>query len=143
MIKQIGELIAFKVTCGHVNDAKASESILKFLQGIAFGDKGYIGKKLFSILLEKGLKLVTRSRKNMKPISYFPQEKQLLNQRGIIQTVINHFKHHYHIWHTRHRSVMNAIAHLMAGIASYTIEPLKILAIKLMSSNNYLTETSN
>ena len=143
VINERGELIAFKVTRGHVNDAKASESILKFLQGIAFGDKGYISKKLFSTLLEKGLKLITRSRKNMKPISYAPIEKQLLNQRGIIETVINHFKHHYHIWHTRHRSVMNAITHLMAGIASYTIEPLKISAIKLLSANNYLTETPN
>jgi Transposase DDE domain len=143
VINQRGELIAFKITRGNVNDSKAGESILKFLQGIVFGDKGYISKKLFSILLEKGLKLITRTRKNMKPIAYSPMEKQFLNQRGIVETVINHFKHHYHIWHTRHRSVINAITHLMAGIASYTIEPLKISAIKLLSSNNYLTETPN
>ena len=138
-----GELIAFKITRGNVNDAVASETILKSLEGMIFGDKGYISKKLFSKLLEKGLKLITRTRKNMKPISYSPIEKQLLNQRGIIETVINHFKHHYHIWHTRHRSVINAITHLMAGIASYVIEPLKISAIKLLSANNYLTETPN
>ena len=76
----------------------------------------------------------------MKSVSHSPIEKQLLNQRGIIETIFNHFKHHYHIWHARHRSVINAVTHLMAGIASYVIEPLKISAIKSLSANNYLTE---
>lgn len=134
-----GELIAFKMTSAKQNDAKAGESIMRNLQGLMFGDKGYIGKKLFSRLLDKGLKLITRNRKNMKEKIYSPFEKQLLNKRGIIETVINHFKHHYQIWHTRHRSVLNAMTHLMAGIAAYVIEPLKISAIKLLASNNYLT----
>jgi hypothetical protein len=143
VINEQGELIAFKVTRGNTNDAKASESLLKSLQGLAFGDKGYIGKILFSRLLEKGLKLITRTRKNMRPINYTKFEKQLLDQRGIIETVINHFKHHYHVWHTRHRSVMNALTHLMAAVAAYVIEPLKISAIKLLGSNNFLTEIPN
>ena len=50
-------------------DAKAVESILDALQGLAFGDKGYIGKKLCDTLLKKGLKLMTRKRKNMKKTS--------------------------------------------------------------------------
>ncbi|MCD6039038.1 MAG: transposase domain protein [Gammaproteobacteria bacterium] len=134
-----GEVIAFKVTSGKQNDAKAGESIMQKLHGLMFGDKGYIGKELFARLLEKGLKLITRGRKNMKEKNYLPMEKQLLNKRGIIETVINHFKHHYHIWHTRHRSVINALTHLMAGVAAYVIEPLKISAIKLLAANNYLT----
>lgn len=138
VINNHGELIAFKISRGNAHDAKACESILQFLQGKVFGDKGYISKKLFSKLLERGLKLITRTRKNMKPKNYAPFEKQLLNQRGIIETVINHFKHHYHIWHTRHRSIMNALTHLMAGIASYVIAPLKISAIKLLDDSHYL-----
>jgi hypothetical protein len=143
VINNLGELIAFKISSGKQNDAKAGESIMQKLQGLMFGDKGYIGKELFSRLLEKGLKLITRGRKNMKEKIYSPFEKQLLNQRGIIETVINHFKHHYHIWHTRHRSPLNAVTHLMAGIAAYVIEPLKISAIKLLTLNNYLAETPN
>lgn len=139
VINDRGELIAFKMTSGKQNDAKAGESIMENLQGLMFGDKGYIGKNLFSRLIDKGLKLITRGRKNMKEKIYSPFEKQLLDKRGIIETVINHFKHHYQIWHTRHRSVLNAITHLMAGIAAYAIEPLKISAIKLLASNNYLT----
>jgi hypothetical protein len=40
--------------------------LLSALEGLAFGDKGYIGKKLFDELFKKGLKLITRKRKNMK-----------------------------------------------------------------------------
>ena len=46
------------------------------------------------LLLAGGLKLITRQRKNMKPIKKLAIEKQLLSQRGIIETVIRHLKHH-------------------------------------------------
>lgn len=64
-------------------------------------------------------------------------EQQLLNQRNIIETVINHLKHHYQVWHTRHRSVINAMKHLISSLAAYTIEPLKLSAIKLLSCDTY------
>ena len=134
VINNQGELIAFKLTRANTHDAKGGESMFEFLQGMMFGDKGYISQTLFSRLLEKGLKLITRTRKNMKQKEYTRLEKQLLNQRGIIETVIQHLKHHYHVWHTRHRSVTNAMTHLMAAIAAYTIEPLKISALKALSS---------
>jgi hypothetical protein len=136
VINEHGELIAFKITRGNTHDAKAGESLLETLNGMAFGDKGYIGKSLFERLLQKGLKLITRTRKNMKPKQYTALEKQLLNQRGIIETVINHFKHHYYVWHTRHRSVVNAMTHLCAAITAYVIEPLKISAIKMLAYDN-------
>ena len=61
-------------------------------------------------------------------------EKQLLNQRGIIETVIGHLKHCYQVWHTRHRSIINAMTHLVAALAAYAIEPLKLSAIKLLAN---------
>ena len=135
VINQRGELMAFKLTRAHQNDAKAGESLLESLKGLAFGDKGYISQALFERLLEKGLKLITRVRKNMKPAHYSGLEKQLLNRRGIIETVIHHLKHHYQIWHTRHRSVVNAMTHLVAGMAAYAMEPLKLSAFKLLAAS--------
>lgn len=128
-----GQLIAFKVTKGNRADSQEAYSILKTLEGLAFGDKGYIGKALFEALFKNGLKLITRKRKNMKPENLSRAEKQLLNQRCLIETVIGHLKHHYHVWHTRHRSVINAFTHLMAALAAYAIEPLKLSAIKLLA----------
>ncbi len=43
-------------------------------------------------------------------------EKQLLNQREIIETVIGHLKHCYQVWHTKHRSIINAMTHLVAAL---------------------------
>jgi hypothetical protein len=128
-----GELMAFKITKGHRNDCKEAASLLSALQGLAFGDKGYISKKLFDTLFSKGLKLITRKRKNMKKVLLSAYEQQLLNQRGIVETVIGHLKHHYQVWHTRHRSVLNAMTHLVSALAAYAIEPLKISAIKLIA----------
>ena len=125
-----GEFIAFKITKGNRSDSQEVAFLLSKLEGFAFGDKGYISKKLFDVLFSQGLKLITRKRKNMKKVPLSDYEQQLLNQRGIVETVIGHLKHHYQIWHTRHRSVMNAMTHLVSALAAYAIEPLKISAIK-------------
>jgi len=133
VINNIGELIAFKMTKGNVHDGSAGQSLLHRLKGLAFGDKGYIGKKIFDELLKSGLKLITRKRKNMKEKLVINEyEKQLLNQRNLIETVFDFLKHKYHIWHTRHRSVLNAVANLVSALAAYTIEPLKLSAFKLI-----------
>jgi hypothetical protein len=137
VINNEGQLIAFKITKGNVNDVKAAYPLLSKLEGLAFGDKGYISKKLSEELMEGALKLITRKRKNMKDIEPIAAlEKQLLNQRRIIETVFDHLKHHYQIWHTRHRSIINALCHLLAALAAYTIDPLKISALKLLSKTS-------
>ncbi|MFO1257564.1 MAG: hypothetical protein U1E78_04015 [Gammaproteobacteria bacterium] len=50
---------------------------------------------------------------------------------NLIGTVIEHLKHHYQVWHTKHRSIFNAMTHLVWALAAYAIQPLKISAIKL------------
>ena len=134
MINDKGEIMAFKMTTGNQHDSQCAEILLADLEGIGCGDKGYLSKPLFEKLLQNGLKLITRKRKNMKnqdKLSDF--EQQALNQRNIIETVFDYLKHHYQIWHTRHRSIWNAMTHLVAALAAYVIEPLKISAIKLLA----------
>lgn len=136
VVNEQGGLLAFKITRGNRSDSQEAIPLLKALKGLGFGDKGYIGKKIFDELLSSGLKLITRKRRNMKEkLDLSCYEKQLLNQRGIIETVIGHLKHGYQIWHTRHRSIFNAMTHLIAALAAYTIEPLKISAIKLIAND--------
>lgn len=139
VINNHGELIAFKVTQGNKHDSTAAESLLNSLNGLTFADKGYIGKKLFEKLLARGLKLITRNRKNMKErLKLSSYEQQLLNQRGLIETVFNCLKHKYQIWHSRHRSVFNAMTNLVAALAAYVIEPLKLSSFKLLSESQNL-----
>jgi hypothetical protein len=42
--------------------AKKQPLFCKDLKGFAFGDKGYLGKKIFKELLQDGLKLITQKR---------------------------------------------------------------------------------
>lgn len=127
--------MAFKITKGDKHDSQVAVNLLSGLKGKAFGDKGYLGKKIFDELINMGLKLITRKRKNMKNTEQLSQtEKYFLDQRGVIETVIGHLKHAYHVWHTRHRSIKNAMTHLVAALAAYSIEPLKISAIKLLAA---------
>lgn len=128
--------MAFKLTKGDVHDSKTAPKLLGVFKGLAFGDKGYLGKKIFDELCAKGLKLITRKRKNMKEQELNAYEKQLLNQRNLIETVIDHLKNYYQVWHTRHRSIVNAITHLMAALAAYAIKPLKLSAIKLLNMHS-------
>lgn len=135
VINDQGALVAFKITKGSRSDSQEALPLLKGLKGLAFGDKGYIGQKIFEELLSSGLKLITRKRKNMKDkLDVSAHEKRLLNQRGLIETVIGHLKQCCQVWHTRHRSIVNAMTHLVAALAAYAIEPLKLSAIKLLAN---------
>jgi len=128
-----GELMAFKITKGNRHDSKEAVPLLKSLKGLAFGDKGYLGKKIFEELIAGGLKLITRQRRNMKTKPVISRyERQLLHKRGIIETVIGHLKHCYQVWHTRHRSIINALTHLVAALAVYAIEPLQFGSLKML-----------
>ena len=146
VINDQGELIVFKLISGNVDDIKAVETISKDLHGMMFGDKGYVGKKVTKTLLERGLKLITKVRNNMKKPVLSKLEKQLLRQRGMIETVIDHLKNHLNIWHSRHRSVINAMTHLVTALACYCLEPMKISAIKTLadfSAGSKNTEGNN
>ena len=79
-----GELIAFKLTSGNVHGIRAVETISKDLHGMMFGGKGYIGKGVAETLLERGLRLITKVRNNMKKPLLSKLEKQLLRKRGVI-----------------------------------------------------------
>lgn len=70
--------------------------------------------------------------KNKPTISRY--ERVLLHQRGMIETVIGHLKHCFQVWHTRHRSIMNALTHLVSALAAYTIEPLQLGTIKMLTN---------
>ena len=95
------------------------------LFGKVFGDKGYLGKDLFKWLMEQGIKLVTPLRKNMKQALMLMDEKLLLRKRSLIETVNDHLKNVCQIEHSRHRSPVNFVVHLMAGLAAYAMLPSK------------------
>jgi hypothetical protein len=93
--------------------------------GKLIGDKGYISSELFKKLYERGLKLITRIRKNMKNKLVPMIDKLLLRKRMIVETVIDQLKNISQIEHSRHRSPINCMVNVLAGIAADCLQPKK------------------
>ena len=68
MIDLNGNIINACITPGNESDIKPVEQLLSTFKGTIFGDKGYISQDLFTNLLSKGVKLVTKIR-NVDSIS--------------------------------------------------------------------------
>ena len=125
IINDRGGLLGCHLTAGNVDDRSVVEKMADGLFGKLFGDKGYISQSLFEELLAKGIKLVTNMRANMKCRLMEWQEKILLRKRSLIETVNDTLKNVCQIEHSRHRSPINFVAHLVAGLVAYTRLPKK------------------
>lgn len=121
----MGNIISCKITPGNANDLKAAVKMLKDFKGKIFADKGYIGKKEFSILLEQGLILVTSVKKNMKNRLLELWDKILLKKRSLIESIFNVMKSALHLEHSRHRSVVNAVVYILTTLIAYCWKPNK------------------
>jgi len=122
IINDQGELLAFKVTPGNVDDRTPLPDMTKGLYGKLFGDKGYLSQTLFERLYERGLHLVTKIRQNMKNRLMPLVDKLLLRKRALIETVNDQLKNISQIEHSRHRSVTNAMVNLITGLLAYTFQ---------------------
>lgn len=122
VINAFGEIMTAFFTPGNIADNNFSTMLKMFskLKGWAFADKGFINQKAIEELLSKGLHLVTGIRKNMKNKLMSMEQKLLLRKRGIIESVYDILKTVCDIEHSRHRSPVNALVNLYAGLCSYT-----------------------
>ena len=125
IINHKGEIMAVKITPGNVDDRAPLEGMLKNLNGKVFADKGYIDKKLFKRLWDQGIHLITGIRKNMKNYLMPWLDKCLLRKRFIIETVFGKLKQDMGLEHSRHRSPVNAMVHVLSCLAAYCLNPRK------------------
>jgi hypothetical protein len=125
VINDKGELMAFKVTPGNVDDRTPVPDMVELLVGKLIGDKGYISTALSEQLIDNGLQLITRVKKNMKNKLMTLYDKFLLRKRAIIESVNDQLKNISQIEHTRHRSVWNFMVNILAGLIAYALQPKK------------------
>lgn len=130
IINNKGGIMAIKITKGNAHDLSAVELMTKGLQGKIFGDKAYISKDMFNKLYSRNLRLCTGIRKDMKNYLFDLEDKMLLRKRSMIESVFNVLKNHMCLEHTRHRSPINFLVHVLACVSAYSI---KKSAIKLDS----------
>lgn len=125
IINECGEILAFKITPGNVDDRVPVPDLTQNLWGWLFGDKGYIKKELWSELWSNNLKLITPLKKNMRNKLMELWEKLILRKRGLIETVNDQLKNISQISHSRHRSVRNFMVNVIAGLIAYTFQAKK------------------
>ena len=116
-----GEIIAFVLTGANVSDKdpEVFKVLAKRLYGKLFADKGYISQRLFDILFEDGIQLVTGLRVNMKNKLMPFYDRMMLRKRYIIETINDMLKNTAQIVHSRHRSVGNFIMNIISALGAY------------------------
>ena len=126
LFNDCGELLAFRLTAGNIDDRAPVPQFAKQLFGKLFGDKGYLSQPLQEQLQRLfGVALITPRRKNMKTVERPLLDKLLLRKRAIVETIIDQLKNISQIEHTRHRSPVNFLVNLICGLIAYCHQPKK------------------
>lgn len=118
-VNECGEMLGFYLTAANVDEREPADWITQDCWGKLIGDKGYISQSLFERLMERGLRLITKVRKNMKNRLLEMEDKLLLRKRAIIETVNDQLKNISNIEHSRHRSLWNFLGNVASGLIAY------------------------
>jgi IS5 family transposase len=125
VVNDCGEILACCITPANVDDRHCTPQLSEELWGKLFGDKGYLSKKLFLELFERGLQLITKLRRNMKNQLMNLSDKLLLRKRAIIETINDQLKNISQIEHSRHRSIAGFMTNVLAGLIAYSHQSKK------------------
>ena len=125
VVNHHAEIITWMLSPGNVDDRKPVPGLVQGLFGKLYGDRGYLSHALFERLYAQGVQLVTRLKSNMKNMLMDTFDKMVLYKRGIIESVNNKLKLVCQIEHHRHRSPLNFMVNLIAGLVSYSVDPNK------------------
>jgi transposase len=126
IVNDRGELLAFSLTPGNMDDRKPVPRLARQLFGRLFGDKGSISAPLAEqLFLAHGRRLITTLRTNMRTMLLPLADHLLLRKRALIETIFDQLKNVCQIEHARHRSPINFLVHLLAGLIAYCHQPKK------------------
>jgi len=129
VVNDRGELLAFCLTPGNCDDRRPVPQLLRRIRrrfGKLFADRGYISQPLAEqLFVEHGVALITKLRKNMHNRLLDLSDKLLLRKRAIIETIYDQLKNICQIEHSRHRSPVNFLINLVAGLIAYCHQPKK------------------
>lgn len=120
VINDRGELLGVRLTPGNVDDRVPVPALTGELWGQMFADRGYISRPLFERLFAQGLQLVTKIKCNMRNRLMPGWDKLMLRKRAVIESVVDQLKNISQIEHSRHRSPINFVVNVLAGLIAYT-----------------------
>jgi hypothetical protein len=94
-VSDCGELLAWQVTPGNIDDRRPVEKLTQRLFGKLFGDLGYLSEPLKMLLREQHLELITKVKKNMKNQFLNLSDKLFLRKRAIIRISVRSVEKHF------------------------------------------------
>lgn len=117
------EIESIRISDGSTRDTEVLEGdFIEQISGWLVGDRGYIGAKKAQELAAKGIKLITRSRKNMKKYPASPIHNYLLSKRQAIESVFSHLKHRLLALNSYARSAEGFFVNVFASIVTYIFD---------------------
>lgn len=127
IINDQGELLSFYLSTANTDDRnrKVINCLVKSIFGKLFGDRGYISKVLAEYLWNDGIRLIYKTRKNMKKQNLSDVDRILLRKRALIESVNDELKNICSVEHTRHRSLQGFFNNLLSGLCAYHFLPKK------------------
>ena len=96
--------MSIRLIPGNVDDRRPVIEMAKQLFGKLYADKGDLSKKLTDKLRRLGMDLLTKVRRNRKPVVHNAFDAAMLKRRRLIETVFDELKNLCQIEPTRHRS---------------------------------------
>ena len=120
LINHQGQILRFLFTPANVadNNTTVLQDMLGGLKGKCFGDRGYL-TKLFETFYSQGLSLITKVKKNMKKLPLALDDALKLRKRAVIESINDILMTVFDLEHTRHRSPVNALAHMISALIAY------------------------
>ena len=129
VINHKGQIMALTITPGNTADSTVLDAITQHLSGKLYADKGYISREVFHKLWQRGLHLITGIRRNMRNhlmlLGAALKDKIMLRKRFVIETVFDILKCEMGLEHSRHRSPVNAMVHVLSCLVAYAYRPGK------------------
>ena len=126
IVNDCGDLLACQLTPGNVDDRKPLPTLVQRVFGKLFGDKGYLSQPLVETLLTAhDVHLITPARRNMQGQLLTRLDALLLRKRAIIESIHDQLKNISQIEHSRHRSPINFVVNLLAGLIAYSFQDKK------------------
>ena len=121
IVNDAGELLSFLFTPANTDDRQPVMKLVSpGVSGNLYADRGYISKDLRQRLSKRGIHLVYKVRKHMKPLPLSVVDEVLLKKRVRIESVIKELKTQTQLEHTRHRSLINFQVNAIAALIAYT-----------------------
>ena len=122
VINHKGQIMAVKITPGNTADSTVLDEMTRHLAGKLYADKGYIGPNC-STNSGGVAYLITGIRRNMRNYLMPMADKIMLRKRFVIETVLDTLKSEMGLEHSRHRSPVNAMVHVLSCLVAYASDP--------------------